>query len=238
MVFPLIWEALLSHGAPTSTQHSTPNDTDTKSATDATALQQHRASRIFAVMLLVSATYALLSVCIVLWSNNAPTRVCRLPFHQSHAADDAHTSSHSAEDQRSHHSTAQNAAGMMMCRLSSKWRTLIKWHLLRNRDFLVVAAAHTTAYASQSVPDINFYSLVERHYEGKSGLSMVREHSIQIGVQQITSVNCRDAKIAHQLPVIIQLCLIYNLEFISVNFSLLSNSVHGRSRWRTEWRSS
>ena len=191
MVFPLIWEALLSYGAPTSTQHSSSNDMDTMSA----AVQQHRASRIFAVMLLVTATYALLSVCIVLWSNSAPTRVCRLPFHQSHAADDA-LSSHSAEDQRSHHSTAQNAAGLMMCRLSSKWRTFIKWHLLRNRDFLVVAAAHTAAYASQSVPDIHFYSLVERHYKGKSGLTMVRVqiHTMPIDVQQITSL---DSETAH-----------------------------------------
>lgn len=183
MVFPIIWEALLMYGAPSSKPHSSleastlsnSSDTRLKALAEAEAAaeeerQQHRASRIFSVMIFVTATYAVLSVCILLWSNGS----------QSSAADKNARSNSVVERRHSRNSASgggHDGTGMV-CRLSTKWRTLVRWHLLRNRDFLVVAAAHTAAYASQSVPDIHFYSLVEKHYIQKSDLTMVPQLSL------------------------------------------------------------
>lgn len=174
------------YGAPPSKPHSSleastlsnGSDTRLKALAEAEAAaaeeerQQHRASRIFSVMIFVTATYAVLSVCILLWSNGSQS---------------ADTNSRSNSVVERHHSRNSASGGGhdgagMVCRLSTKWRTLVRWHLLRNRDFLVVAAAHTAAYASQSVPDIHFYSLVEKHYIQKSDLTMVPQLSLLLHV--------------------------------------------------------
>ena len=198
------------YGAPPSTQHTTSDSKSSSSSNSSSsmsntsaagsvvnekaALQQHRASRIFAVMLFVTATYALLSVCIALWSNSTPTRICRLPCHPSRSAAADRPMHRPDPEERCHRrDSAVNANGpALMCRLNAKWKTLIKWHLLRNRDFIVVAVGHTAAYAAQSVPDIHFYSLVERHYSQKSGLTMVFYSTLLYSICTVQSVreNC------------------------------------------------
>ena len=75
---------------------------------------------------------------------------------------------------------------------SSKFEWFFKWHLLRNRNFMVIMLAHSISYFGSGIPDTHMYKYVEDSYPAYNVAWISVAYGITLGIGSILSGRIAD----------------------------------------------